>query len=213
MCCVAPRIGGADTETLPKVDEPAWLLLLIQPIRFSRICAHLRVLCCLRGVLIGSLEVVSNGNCRALQDRNIAVLRERFSRLHYVVRVVLVAVPLFVFLNALCTQRGQGRNAADLVAEGGVHLKHSDLDSAIACFNDAIQLNPHDPIAYIPRGLAYDMKGMPDRALADCTTAIRLGPGLREAYLARASVHERHGNAHAAQADYARAGTLERSGG
>jgi len=68
-------------------------------------------------------------------------------------------------------------------AEGG------DLVTAIACFSEAIRLNPDSVEAYRERADAYAKQNELDKAVADYTEAIRLKPDSAELYRARGSVH------------------------
>jgi tetratricopeptide (TPR) repeat protein len=64
--------------------------------------------------------------------------------------------------------------AADYYDRGVSFYGTGDYDTAIACFNDAIQLDQNMAMAYTYRGIAYRKKGDNDRAIADYTQVIRL---------------------------------------
>ena len=51
-----------------------------------------------------------------------------------------------------------------------------DYDNAIDDYTRAIQINPEDPRAIIPRGHAWVSKREYDKAVVDYTTSIRLDP-------------------------------------
>jgi tetratricopeptide (TPR) repeat protein len=81
-----------------------------------------------------------------------------------------------------CTQiaqdpkEGPKMRAIALVGRGLAHQDRHELDSAIADFTQALQLNPKDPLAYNNRGLAYNEKGDHEQAIADLTKAIEIDP-------------------------------------
>jgi tetratricopeptide (TPR) repeat protein len=60
-------------------------------------------------------------------------------------------------------------------------------------------LNPNFAEAYNNRGIAYEKKGLPGRAIEDYDRAIALNPNLAEAYATRGLTHEQLGSA---EADY-----------
>jgi lipoprotein NlpI len=69
-----------------------------------------------------------------------------------------------------------GSRAAAHFNRGYEWRSKGDLDSAIADYSAAIELNGRYAAAYHGRGMALHAKGELDRALADHTTAIRLEP-------------------------------------
>ena len=80
-----------------------------------------------------------------------------------------------------------------------VLLQHSlkyetDLDSAIADFTSAIQLNPIPDILanlYLARGCGYGEKGDNEHAVADYSEAIRLKPTMVDTYEMRGRAYKR----------------------
>ena len=64
-------------------------------------------------------------------------------------------------------------------------LARSDYDLAIACFTEAIQLDPQFEKAWCNRGVAHYKKGDYDQALADYNEAIRLDAKNAPAYFNR----------------------------
>jgi len=85
----------------------------------------------------------------------------------------------------------------------------SDLDHAIADFDQAIELDPDVPLAYLDRGLAYSLKGDPDRAIVDYDQAIELDPDDAEAYRRRGNACLDKGDLDRAIADLNRAIELD----
>jgi tetratricopeptide (TPR) repeat protein len=75
--------------------------------------------------------------------------------------------------------------ASDKFDQGVKALKNRDWDEAIACFDDAIRLNPKHIKAYLHRGDAYQEKGDDDRAIANYTAALRLDQKNSDAFQKR----------------------------
>jgi tetratricopeptide (TPR) repeat protein len=76
-------------------------------------------------------------------------------------------------------------------------------DKAIACYTEAIELDPEYAMYYYCRGDAYDSKGEYDKAIADYTKAIELEPEYAHIYYkARAHTYESKGEYDKAIADY-----------
>ena len=84
-------------------------------------------------------------------------------------------------------------------------LRNKDYEAAIACFSEAIRLNPNDAIAYGNRGFAYGKTGDYDRAISDFTEAIRLRPDFALAYYDRADAYDNQGEYDRAIDDYTEA--------
>jgi TolB-like protein/Tfp pilus assembly protein PilF len=63
---------------------------------------------------------------------------------------------------------------------GFVLYRARQYDQAVAELNRAIELDPNHPMPYLPKGLAYSMKGMPDEALAALREGHALTPGSSE---------------------------------
>ncbi len=64
-----------------------------------------------------------------------------------------------------------------------------EFDKAIACFTQAIKINPNNGNNYYNRGVAYGHMGDWDNAIADYTKAIELNPNDSEAYGNRAMAY------------------------
>jgi tetratricopeptide (TPR) repeat protein len=78
-----------------------------------------------------------------------------------------------------------------------------EYDKAIACYTEAIELDPEDNLYYHFRGHAYEDKGEYDKAIADYTKAIELEPKYAHVYYkARAHTYESKGEYDKAIADY-----------
>ena len=81
---------------------------------------------------------------------------------------------------------------------GLAYVSKGETDHAIADFDQAIQINPKDSLAYNNRGLAYRNKGETDTAINNYDQAILISPDFALAYYNR-------GNAYYDKRDYDRA--------
>jgi len=66
--------------------------------------------------------------------------------------------------------------------------RYTDYDGAQADLDEAIRLQPGDPVHWRHRGLNYAFKGQYDRALPDLDESIRLDPTAADAYNKRSQV-------------------------
>ena len=89
--------------------------------------------------------------------------------------------------------------------QGNKAYARQDYDRAIACFSDAIRLNPGVPQFYLHRGGSYDEKGDSEKALADYNEVLRLDPNVPAAYCSRAGIYYAKGEYGKAKTDYAEA--------
>ena len=92
--------------------------------------------------------------------------------------------------------------------KGDDFYDREDYDAAIACYNQAIRLNPNDVSAYKHRGRAYSKKGEYDKAIEDYTKIIRLKPNDVSAYFWRGGAHKQKGDTRKARADFDKAKAL-----
>src|ERR1700687_4507232 len=91
---------------------------------------------------------------------------------------------------------------------GKAYDDKGDYDHAIADYNQAISLNPKNPIFYNNRGIAYRNKDDFDRAIADYNQAISLNPRDHDAYYNRGIAYRNKGDIDHAIADYNQAISL-----
>jgi tetratricopeptide (TPR) repeat protein len=63
----------------------------------------------------------------------------------------------------------------------------NEHDKAIADYDEAIRLDPHDAVAYRQRGCSWSARMLYDRSIADFNGAIRLNPQYALAYANRGS--------------------------
>jgi tetratricopeptide (TPR) repeat protein len=77
-----------------------------------------------------------------------------------------------------------------------------DFDKAFVDFNEAIRLDPKEPLNYTMRGAAWRARNDLQRAVEDFSEAIRVDPAYIDAYLRRGQAHESLGDRERALADY-----------
>ncbi len=94
------------------------------------------------------------------------------------------------------------KSADKFLEVGESCLMRRDYDSAIAAFDQAIQLDPRLARAYGCRAEAYEEAGEYDKAIADCTKAIQLEPNDAEAYICRGHALEGKRDLRAALKEY-----------
>ena len=93
-------------------------------------------------------------------------------------------IELYSVLEGKCAPAGY-------VIQGKKDQDRGDYDSALANFNQAIQLDPKLAEAYENRGSVYDSKGDHARAIADYDEALKLNPKLDSATSRRAASQEK----------------------
>ncbi len=82
------------------------------------------------------------------------------------------------------------------------YYKRTLYDDAASDCDKAVELDPHNDLAYSYRALAYCEKGFVDQALIDANRAIELSPKNMSHYNNRGVVFERRGATDKAKADY-----------
>ena len=85
---------------------------------------------------------------------------------------------------------------------GTPKIQKGDLDSAIADFNHALQLDPKNAQAYINRGIAKAHRGDPDAAIGDYNRALAVDSKYALAYLNRGVAKQVKGEIDSAIVDY-----------
>ncbi len=96
------------------------------------------------------------------------------------------------------------------VNRGILRLRRSQVDAAIADFDQAISLDPRQPEAYLNKGAALIRLNNPTEALGLFTVAIEYNTRRPEiAHFGRAIANESLGNVRAAYDDYRRASELD----
>jgi len=101
------------------------------------------------------------------------------------------------------------QSAADLSARGFALQTKGDLDGALADYDQAIKLDPHNVEALSRRALAERDKGNWDGALADFNAVLAIAPDNADAYSNRGYVKQTKGDLDGALADYSEALTLK----
>ncbi len=101
-------------------------------------------------------------------------------------RNLMILVPLLLIASSLYAQSSEdemhNKKGLDYCMKG-------QLDSAIAEFTSAIQVNPSYAKGYVNRGMAYVRKGKYAQGLSDISKAIEIDPAYIEAYSNRAFVY------------------------
>ena len=95
--------------------------------------------------------------------------------------------------------------ANQLLEEGNRLAYQGDYNGAVAKYNEALQYNPNDVIAYNNRGNAYADLQNYEAAIMDYNKAIELNPNLSEAYNNRGLTYAYMGNYNEAIADLTKA--------
>ncbi len=88
------------------------------------------------------------------------------------------------------------------LARGNAYLDGSDLDHALADYDKAIELQPHDKDALYARGYARHDKGNFDGAIADYSAAIGIDGSDGDTFYSRALSYQAKGDLDHAIADY-----------
>ncbi|QNA85104.1 tetratricopeptide repeat protein [Sphingomonas sp. So64.6b] len=105
--------------------------------------------------------------------------------------------------------KGAAGRAAARLADGLSQAWQGDLDGAIAAFDQAIAIEPRQPLAYLNRGLAYQRSGDLDRAIADLDRAVTYARGSARGYYNRSVLLRQRGDTRRATADEDRAVSLD----
>jgi tetratricopeptide (TPR) repeat protein len=87
-----------------------------------------------------------------------------------------------------------GGDARTYVKRGLQYFRKGEYDRAIRDYDEAIRLNPKDPIAFNNRGDTYAHKGDTDRAIRDFDEVIRLDPKIAIAFSNRGVLYGRKGD-------------------
>jgi tetratricopeptide (TPR) repeat protein len=92
-----------------------------------------------------------------------------------------------------------------LLYEGIVAYRKQDYEGSIKLFNQAIQTNPENEIAYLGRGSAYLMLGKAEASISDFDRATALNPKYARAYHQRGLAREMMGDVANAYRDFDKA--------
>jgi len=125
----------------------------------------------------------------------------------WILGIILVVVGI---LGLIIGGQQPDRNAGQLPS---LEQPGADLDKAlrqqIAHYTKAIELDPHDAIAYVERGLAHVQLGDVQQGMVDCDKAIELAPDHPLMYIIRATAYLRVEDLPKAIADYDKAIELD----
>jgi tetratricopeptide (TPR) repeat protein len=111
----------------------------------------------------------------------------------------------FDYCNAAFTEGAMSQHdeVATHVNRGILRLRRSQVDGAIADFDEAMRIDPRQPEAYLNKGAALIQLNNPTEAVRLFTVAIDYHTSRPEiAYFGRAIAHETLGNVRAAYDDY-----------
>ena len=75
----------------------------------------------------------------------------------------------------------------DLKEAGNKHFFNSEYDEAIACYSEALNLQPRSHVLFSNRSVAYSKLKLYQKALDDSTQCIKLAPEFARGYLRKAS--------------------------
>jgi tetratricopeptide (TPR) repeat protein len=108
------------------------------------------------------------------------------------------------------TQLPPAVRAEALVNRGIVLLDDGHANLAMADFDAAILLNPHEPVAHAYRGEVYKARGQLQEALAAYDTAISFDDKSADLFANRGDLHRQLGAPDKAKADFEAALKIER---
>ena len=99
-------------------------------------------------------------------------------------------------LSRTTTRRSSSMRKMPTCTETAASLTSSkgDLDRAIKDYDQAIQLDAKDALAYVLRGINYMTKGDSDRAVQDFDQAIQVDPKFTQAYVSRGFAYSSKGD-------------------
>jgi tetratricopeptide (TPR) repeat protein len=83
----------------------------------------------------------------------------------------------------------KGATTSDILSSVSAKAAQPDYLATITAQTQAIELNPHDPLAFCARAVAYYRLGDRQSAIADYTHAIDLDPKLEVAHYRRGFLH------------------------
>jgi tetratricopeptide (TPR) repeat protein len=114
------------------------------------------------------------------------------------VQAILVVVVTLLIVS--CSEKDADNNL-----KGREALDKKDYDLAIACFDEAIRINPRNANAYNNRGCAYGAKRDSKAAIEDFSNAIRINPKSSFAFTRRGATYQIIGENDKAIADLSEA--------
>lgn len=111
----------------------------------------------------------------------------------------------------LCLQvlQQEPENLNALTSISAAYVKLERFGEALMYFDNAIQLQPNNPVLHSERGVAYFLNAQIEEALADLDIAQQLDPKNAYRYSSRAFVKDKAGDPEGAVADYKKAVELD----
>jgi tetratricopeptide (TPR) repeat protein len=131
--------------------------------------------------------------------------QRRLADLSTVTTSVKEEVPVAAAANEREAKTPPVLDAAHYLERGLLRFHKADFDGAIADFDAAIGLEPHNGLAHRYRGSAWGAKGDRDRALADFELALRIDPDDPAVFTERGAYWRRSGALDLALVDLDRA--------
>jgi len=91
--------------------------------------------------------------------------------------LVVITLTVVVGCAQMKEEKAKKEEAKKEFEKGNQFYDKGEYDKAIACYTEAIRLNPKFDDAYSNRGHAYGAKGEHDKEMADLKEALRLSAG------------------------------------
>ncbi|MDW8211167.1 MAG: tetratricopeptide repeat protein [Cytophagales bacterium] len=136
-------------------------------------------------------------SCQKADEQLTVKAREMLKRQEYSNVIALLA-----------PRRKSLQNAEVLNMLGYAYMETHQIDSAIACFNQAIKIDNQNYKYFYNRGNAFWQIGMPEEALKDFNRALELNANVYQIYLNRGATLAALGRHQEAIADFSRAAEM-----
>ena len=157
--------------------------------------------------IMGVLSLVQIQTVTIRESESVTVTRPRYpDRPRTLARNTMIGTPVVIVLFTATvwgvSRRRLRSRVPHLLKAGRTHLFQKEYDSALADFNQVIQIAPYLAEAYHGRGSVYQAIGDPAQALADFDRAIQRDPRLVAAHIQRAKIRAATGDLDGALEDF-----------